>query len=171
VTPKKKTVKFTTSEPTKVYSRNTSTIRPTQNFDPITGQRLNNTAVYDVTTSARINENSTSRLRQDSANARQLQLQKRSPAPAYQYTEQDITPQNYNRNYIRDFSSQRDNYQNGSRLNDTKQYNQGGYNRSSSTLREGSPQYTSRYPTNNRQDDRQGYNNRGSYRGDRSESN
>jgi len=71
VTPERKTVQFTTTEPTKSYSRDTSPIRPTHNFDPITGQCLNNTPMYDITTGARLHDNTSSRPRQDNMSDRQ----------------------------------------------------------------------------------------------------
>jgi len=99
--------------------------------------------MYDVTTGARLHDNTSSRQRQDSMNDRQLQQRNRSPSPAYQYTERDNTPQNYNLIYKRDSSSQRDNSQGGSRRDENQQYNLGEYNRSLSFQRDGIQQYYS----------------------------
>jgi len=85
VTPERKTIQFTTAEPTKAYSRNPSPVGPTCNFDPITGQGLNTTAVNDVTTGARLNDSTSSRQRLGELNDRKIQLRNRSPSPAYQF--------------------------------------------------------------------------------------
>jgi len=70
VTPERKTVQFTTTKSTKSYSRDTSPVGPTRNFDPITGQRLNNAPMYDFTTGARLHDNTASKQRHDSMNDR-----------------------------------------------------------------------------------------------------
>jgi len=107
VHPERKKVQFNTTESTKSYYRDASPVGPTRNFDPITGQRLNNAPMYDVTTGDRLQDNTFYRQHQDSMNDRQLQQRNRSLSPAYQFTKCDNTPQNYNRNNKRFIFSDR----------------------------------------------------------------
>jgi len=52
VTSERRTVKFTPATPTMSYTRNNLPTAPIRNFDPITGQHLDNAPKYDVVTGA-----------------------------------------------------------------------------------------------------------------------
>jgi len=140
ITPDRKSVQFNTAETTKSYSRDTSPVGPTRNFDPMTGQRLHSKPMFDAITGARLQDNDTSTQHQGNMMDRQSQARTRSPSPAYPYTERNNTSQNYQRDG-RNVSSQRNNNRGGFRR-DNHQTNRGGYNISNSSQRMGNNNIT-----------------------------
>jgi len=71
VTPERRTVQYTDSAPTRTRPREPLPAAPIRNFDPITGQRLNSTPLYDVITRKRLQlVNINYRQRQESSHDR-----------------------------------------------------------------------------------------------------
>jgi len=99
VTPERRFVQFTEMTPRKTYSRDPSPAAPIRNYDAKTGQHLDSSPLYNVTTGERLPENGTlSRQCQDSFQDR-AQQRNRSPSPSYNISGQNNTQQNYSRDY------------------------------------------------------------------------
>jgi len=130
VTLERKTVQFTDSVPTRTHPKEPLPAAPIRNYDPFTGQRLNSTPLYDVTTGERLQSRTPFRQRQDSFHNRPPP-RNRSPSPPYNNTKRNNSAHNNSRDYNRPSSSHRDGSQGPSRRENTPQYNCIDYNRSS----------------------------------------
>jgi len=119
VTPERRTVQYTDSAPTRTRPREPLPAAPIRNFDPITGQRLNSTPLYDVITRKRLQlVNINYRQRQESSHDRPPP-RNRSPSPPYNNTGRNNSTLNSSRDYNRPSSSQRDSNQGHSRRENT----------------------------------------------------
>jgi len=115
ITPERKTFQFTESTRTRTYSREPLPTAPVRNFDPITGQRLNNAPVYDVITGEHLQSSTPPRQHQEGYQDLPP-YRNRSPSPYYNNTGQNHNEQNYNRS----LSAQQDNNKQYSRWKNTQ---------------------------------------------------
>jgi len=158
VTPERRTVQFTESAPTRTHPRKPSPAAPIRNYDPFTGQRLQYTPIYDVSTGKRLQSGSPSSQRQESTH-NGPPLRNKSPSPPYNSSRCNTSTHNNSRDYNKPSSSQREGIQELSRREYTPHYNSSDYNRSSSPWRNANQQQQYGYTcTENRE---QSYNNPG----------
>jgi len=149
ITPERRTVQFTDSAPTRAHPRELFLAVPIHNFDPFTGQRLNNKPIYDVTTGERLQSSTPFRQRQENSTGRPPP-RNRSPSLSYNnnYSGRDNNIPNNQIAYNKSSSSQRDSSQEYSRRENTPQYHSRDYSRSSSPRRDNSPQHQYDYTCN-----------------------
>jgi len=110
VTPERRIVQFTDTALTRTHPKEPSPAAPIRNNDPITGQRLHYTPIYDVTTGERLQSSTPSIQRQESTHNRPP-LRNRSPSPPYSSLRCNTSTHNNSRDYNRSLSSQRDSVQ------------------------------------------------------------